>query len=166
MMASALLEEGWAWDHMGEGQKAMAALAEAATLSQGKNPRTAAKAHLYTGHVLYDKGDFVSANRSYEEALKEYREVGDQVGTSRSLEAIANVFYELRRLDEAKRYYEEELRINRNIGRKQGIAAALTGLGNLLEELGVTARPWRVENHRQKPSEVSDPVTATPSPAR
>ena len=136
MVASARLQEGWAWDHMGESQKAMAALSEARELSQGRNPRTVAVAQLYVGHVLYDTGDFEGARKSYEQALKGYRDVGDEIGVGNGLEAVANVLYEQQKSEEAKRYYEEELRISRQIGRKQGMTAALVGLGNLLDEMG------------------------------
>jgi serine/threonine protein kinase/Tfp pilus assembly protein PilF len=136
IVAAARLEESWAWDHLGDLQKAMDALVEARDLSQGRNPRTAAQAQLNIGHVYYDKGDFAQAQNSYEQALKGYREIGDQEGVTRGLEAVANVLYEQQKQEEAKQNYEEELRISRQIGYKRGMLNALGGLGNLLDEMG------------------------------
>jgi serine/threonine protein kinase/TolB-like protein/ATP/maltotriose-dependent transcriptional regulator MalT len=145
IVASARLEEGWAWDHMGETAKSLAILTEAGKLSKGVNPHTAASAELLIGHVLYDKGQFEDARKSYDRALQEFREIGDQTGTARSLEGIGNVLYEQQKLEDAKKYYEEELRINQEIGRKQGVASSLGGLGNLLEQMGDFAAAARAD---------------------
>lgn len=145
IQASARLAEGFAWDHLGDTAKSLTLLAEARKLSQGVNPHTAALAELYMGHVLYDKGQFEDARKSYDQARGEFREIGDQSGTAHSLEGIANVLYEQQKLDEAEGYYEEELRINREIGRKQGVASSLGGLGNLLEQMGDFAAAARAD---------------------
>ena len=136
MVASARLEEAWAWEHLGKPEDAMAALAAARELAQGRNPGMEAEINLFIGHVLYDKGDLEAARKSYDKALEGYRKIGDQHGLARSTEAIGNVLVEQQKLEEAKRYYEEEIRINREIGRIQGVASGLVGLGNLLEQMG------------------------------
>jgi tetratricopeptide (TPR) repeat protein len=150
IVASARLEEGWAWDHLGETAKSLAILTEAGRLSRGVNPHTAASAELYIGHVLYDKGQFEDARHSYDRALQGFQEIGDQTGKARSLEAIANVLYEQQKLEDAKKYYEEELRINREIGRKQGVASSLGGLGNLLEQMGDFSGAARADEQASK----------------
>jgi len=136
IVAQAKLLEGWAWDHLGDLQKAMADLTEARDLSAGKNPHTVADAQLFIGHVLYDQGNFDQARKSYEQALKGFQAVGDQVGISNGLEAVGNVLVEQGSLAEARQYYEGELRTNREIGRKNGIAASALGLGNLFDQMG------------------------------
>ncbi len=136
MVASARLEEAWAWEHLGKIEESMAAVSDVRELARGKNPRLEAQATLYSGHLLYDTGKFEDARKFYDQALVEYQKIGDQQGVARSNEAIANVLVEQDKLEEAKRYYEEEIRINREIGREQGLSAGLLGLGNLLEVMG------------------------------
>lgn len=136
LVAEALLREGWAWDDLGNTEKAKAELTEARELSQGRNPNITVWADLYLGHVSYDKGDFESALSSYRRSLEGARKTGDQMGAAHALEGIANVFVERGELEEAKRIYEEELGINRETDSKAGIASALGNLGNLLDSMG------------------------------
>ena len=136
LVAEALLREGWAWDDLGDTERARAKLTEARELSQGRNPSTAVVADLYLGHVAYDKGDYEAALTSYQRSLEGARKTGDQMGMARAIEAIGNVFVEEGKLEEAKRNYEEALRIDREIDSKAGIGAALGNLGNLLERMG------------------------------
>lgn len=136
LVAEARLQEGWAWNDLGNSDKAKAALTEARELALNRNPATAARADLYLGHVLYDRGDFDSARIAYQRSLDGSRETGDRMGTAHGLEALANVAYEQGRLDEARHDYEEELRIDREIENRLGAAAALSNLGNLLDAMG------------------------------
>jgi eukaryotic-like serine/threonine-protein kinase len=136
IVASARIHEGWAWDHLGQLDKAMVALAEAREIAQRRNPNLAAWADLFSGHVLYDKGDYEGARKSYELSLEGYKKLGDQNGVAHAVQALGNVLYEHGKLEEAEPLYREQLAIEREIDSKAGIAAALAGLGNLLEAKG------------------------------
>ena len=136
IVAAARIDEGWAWDHLGQLDKAMAALSEARDIAESRNPNVAARAHLLIGHVLYDKGDFDGARKSYESSLASYKKVGDQNGVAHALQALGNILYEQGRLDEAEPLYREQLRLYRELEAKAGMASALGSLGNLLEAKG------------------------------
>jgi len=136
LVAEALLAEGWAWDDLGNSEKAKAELTESHELSQGRNPNVAVRADLYLGHVFYDKGDFEAALGSYQRSLEGANKTGAKNDAGRALEGIANVFLEQGKLEEAKHNYEEALRISRETESKAGIASALGNLGNLLDSMG------------------------------
>ncbi len=136
VVASALLLEAWAWEHLGDTDKSIAMLSQARELSLGKNSIKAAQAELQIGHSLYDKSDFAGARQSYEQALREFRETGAQLGAGQSLEGIGNVLYDSGKTSEAKKYYEAVLGINREIGNQSGIAGCLISLANVMQDLG------------------------------
>ncbi|MFZ0731468.1 MAG: protein kinase [Candidatus Sulfotelmatobacter sp.] len=136
VVASALLLEGWAWEHLGDVDKSIALVSQARELSLGKNPIKAAQAELQIGHSLYDKSDFAGARQSYEHALREYREIGAQLGAAESLQGVGNVLYDSGKTSEAKKYYEAVLGIDREIGNQSGIAGSLISLGNVMQDLG------------------------------
>ena len=112
-------------------------------------------ADLFSGHVLYDKGDYEDARKSYELSFEGYKKLGDQSGVAHALQALGNVLYEQGKLEEAEPLYREQLAIEREIDSKAGIAAALAGLGNLLKAKGDLAVAAQVDQQSIRPSTTS-----------
>ncbi|MBZ5657761.1 MAG: tetratricopeptide repeat protein [Acidobacteriia bacterium] len=137
LMEQAKELEGWAWDRLGEMDMAVKELAEARDLGAAtRNPRSAGSAARMIGIVLYHKGDFAGARKSFEEALGIFRKIGTQLSVSQTLTDLGNLLYDQGKLEEARQYYEDSLRIDREISRAQDIACDLGNIANVLEGLG------------------------------
>jgi eukaryotic-like serine/threonine-protein kinase len=137
LIAEAKESEAWAWDRLGNTDKAAVAFAESRDLAQaGGNLRDAAAALNGMANALYDKGDLEGARKSYEEALKLARQIGAQRRIAIAISDIGNVFYDQGKLVEARQYYEQSLEIDRQIDNKRAIASDLGNLANVLEGMG------------------------------
>lgn len=140
LQAQATIAEAFAWDRLGDLNKATQKSLEGRDLaSNAGNPDLLGRAFRTYGIILYDKGDFQGARSAFEQALNVFQKIGDgQVGSS--LVSLGNVCYDQGKLEEARRYYEQALRIHRevgadpaSIGSDQGsIANVLDGLGDLV----------------------------------
>ena len=129
--------EGWAWDRLGQFDKAFAADAEARDLARtGGNLRSAARDMEGMASVLYDKGDLESARKMFADALEVARQVGAQSIIAAAYNGIGNVFYTQGKLAEARRSYQQALDIQRLIGYKAGIAGSLGNLANVIQGMG------------------------------
>jgi serine/threonine protein kinase/tetratricopeptide (TPR) repeat protein/TolB-like protein len=137
LMAEAMQQEGWAWDRLGDVDKAMKDMSGARDLAAaGGNARFSAKALSGIGTVLYDKGDFAGAQKAYEESLGIFRQVGAQRSAATTLNNLGNVFYDQGKLQDARQCYEGALRAYREIADTGGIASALGSIANVLDGLG------------------------------
>jgi tetratricopeptide (TPR) repeat protein len=101
-----------------------------------RNPRSAGTAARMMGIVLYHKGDFTGARKSFDEALAIFRKIGTQIYISHTLSDLGNLLYDQGKLEEARQYYEESLRVDREIVRAQDIPSDLGNIANVLEGLG------------------------------
>lgn len=82
------------------------------------------------------QGNFQLALRSYEQALKIYREIKDRLGEERSLHAIA-VIYDIQGRDRlAYELYQQALLISNELHDLTGQRYILTGIGVMFEEQG------------------------------
>jgi serine/threonine protein kinase/tetratricopeptide (TPR) repeat protein len=137
LMGQAKELEAWAWDRLGEMDMAVKELSEARGLGAAtRNPRSAGTIARMMGIVLYHKGDFAGARKSFEEALTIFRKIGTQLYVSHTLSDLGNLLYDQGKLEEARQYYEDSLRVDRGIGRAQDIPSDLGNIANVLEGLG------------------------------
>ena len=158
IVAQARSEEGWAWDRLGQFDKAAEAFAEAKTLfaAAGDHRGTAVALNLI-GDVLYDKGDYDDAYKTLNESLAMCRHYGFQQCAARSLNAIGHLQKTQGHLQQAQASYEEVLRINRETGVRAGVGAALSNIGNVLQDLGdMPAARQRQEEALQVFREIGD----------
>ena len=129
--------EGWAWDRLGESDKAMSAFSESHDLElAGGNLLAAARALNGEANALYDKGDLEGARKFYEDTLRVARQIGAQRSIAVASNNLGNVLYDQGKLEEARRYYQSGLEIDRLTDNKRGIASDLGSLGNVLEGMG------------------------------
>jgi tetratricopeptide (TPR) repeat protein len=140
LQAQATESEAFAWDRLGDLNKAVQKALESRDLAANSgNPHLLGRALRTYGIVLYDKGDFAGAQSAFEQALNIYQKIGDgQFGVTTV--SLGNVYYDQGKLEEARRYYEQALRFDQetgaapaNIGSDIGsIANVLDGLGDLV----------------------------------
>jgi eukaryotic-like serine/threonine-protein kinase len=138
VMAEAKVLQGWALERLGQLDAAEKELSEARELAAASgNPVLLATALRRLGGVLYDKDDFVGANKLFDEALTTFRKIGARRQVAVALINVGNVSYETGKLQEARRYYEEALKTDREIGsRPNEIASDLGSIANVLDGLG------------------------------
>jgi serine/threonine protein kinase/tetratricopeptide (TPR) repeat protein/TolB-like protein len=138
IVATAKSHEAWAWERLGELEKAGSEYAEVRDLyEKAGNLREASTAENGAATVLYDKGDFEGARKAYEESLRIARQIGAQRNVASALSNIGNVFYEQGKWEEARRAYQQALDIDRSLGAgNTHIASDLGNLANVEESLG------------------------------
>ena len=137
LVARALIEQGWAFDRLGELQKSADPLAKARSLfAAAGDTQGVASTQYTTAGVLYDKGDFNGAKKMYEDSLALFRQSGNRKGMAKAINAIANVLYDQGNLAAAKKTYEQALPLQREIASKSGLAGVLGNLGNVLDGQG------------------------------
>ena len=146
VMAQARQQEGWAWQHLGDLDKAMAAYSQAEELSAvAGNPNTSATVLYGIATVFYDQGNYDGARKSYEEAQRIYRHIGSQQEAARCSSAVGNVLYAEGRMEEAKHYYEETLRVDQELGAKTALGSDFGNVANALFPMGQLAQATRME---------------------
>ena len=118
----------------------------AAAVSVGKvvqtaqtNSNEAADKVYKEGVQLYNQGT-AEAKRSaivkLEEALKLYREAGDNRGQALSLLGLGRVYSDLGEKQKALEYYSQSLPLSRAVGNRSGEAVTLTNIGSVYSQLG------------------------------
>jgi serine/threonine protein kinase/tetratricopeptide (TPR) repeat protein len=148
LIAQARFLESWSLERVGRSSEAAAALNEAQELfSSAGDRKGAASSLVYSGNLLYDKGDFSGARKDYDDALTVFRQIGAQQSAASALNNIGNVLYDQGKLAEAEQYYGQVLRIYRDLSDKAGAAGALGNLANVRDGLGdlVGARKMQEE---------------------
>ncbi|MEG3901359.1 tetratricopeptide repeat protein [Microcoleus sp. B4-C5] len=99
----------------------------------------AAETALKEGLRLYRQGTLEakkSAIVKFEEALKLYREAGDNRGQALSLLGLGKVYSDLGEKQKALEYYTQSLPLSRAVGDRSGEAATLNNIGLGYSELG------------------------------
>jgi tetratricopeptide (TPR) repeat protein/TolB-like protein len=137
LLATAKMREAWSANHLGDLDRALASYTKARELwIQGGNSRGAASALHGIAIIQRDKGNFVDAHKSFEEALAELR----RIGAMRDLGSCTHNFGVLLsyqgNLRDAKKQLDEALRIQRELRDQRGVASDLDDIGNVLESLG------------------------------
>jgi len=137
VVAEALSAQGWAFERLGQPDQARSLITEAEGLYFAAGDRRAAANMVgIKGSVLYDRGDFVGALKSHQDALQVFRQIGAQQSVARTLNEIGNVLYANGKLEPAQDYYQRSLKIYQEIDDKRGVAGALGNLANVFDSLG------------------------------
>lgn len=133
----ALDDEAWAWLNLGEPDNAIAndIRARQLWLAAG-DARNAAKALHGIAIDQKDKGTFAEAQKSFEEALKEFRRIGATWDTASCSHNLGVLFWEEGKLALAGESLNEALRIQRAQNDKRGISFDLDGLGSVALSAG------------------------------
>lgn len=95
-----------------------------------------AKAYLNAGISCRLSSNFEAAIEYYEEALKLNRSIEDKQNESRTLNAIANVYYNLSNYKKAIEFYDESIFVLQIIGDLKFEAAVLTNRGLSYQQFG------------------------------
>ncbi|UNU20308.1 CHAT domain-containing protein [Microcoleus vaginatus PCC 9802] len=103
------------------------------------NSSEAAQKAFKEGLQLYQQGT-AQAKRSaivkWEEALKLYRQAGDNRGQALSLLGLGRVYSDFGENQKALEYYSQSLPLYRAVGDRRGEATTLNNIGNVYAELG------------------------------
>ena len=136
-LAEARFREAWAWDRLGDLDRASREMYEARALAANAgNPQLTLRTLRGIGLVFYDRGDFTQALKFYEQALDISRKTGALRQVSVNLTDVGNVLYEQGKTEEAKQYYEEGLKVDRETAYAKGIASNQGSIANTLDGLG------------------------------
>lgn len=137
IMAAALNTEAWAFSRMGAEDKALAALSRALQLTtQSGNRRAAASVRHGIAISQYNQGKFSQAQKSYVEALEEFRSLGATWDVASCSHNLGILLFDQGELATSKKYLEDALRIQREINDDRGVASDLDDLGNVIESMG------------------------------
>jgi tetratricopeptide (TPR) repeat protein len=81
------------------------------------------------GNYGYGKSDYPTALKYSLQALQQFKEIGDKLGTARILSDIGVVHWYQSNYPDALKYYLDALHINEEIGNKPDIAVTLCNIG-------------------------------------
>ncbi len=146
MMAQAEEQEGWAWEHLGDPQRAMAAYSQAKELSAAAgNPHSLATVLYGIGLTLMDKGDYDGARKFFEDSQGIYRRIGARQSEAFATGAIGSVLFSQGKFAEAKHYYESALQVHRELADPTAMGSDLGNIANVLTSLGELAEATRMQ---------------------
>ena len=91
------------------------------------------------GWLAYNKGDYETGRKRFEEALAEGKMAGDKKQIAESFRGLAGALHSQGDYRAARRFEEKGLAIHRELNDKFGIAKSLNGLGSLARTEGDTA---------------------------
>jgi serine/threonine protein kinase/tetratricopeptide (TPR) repeat protein len=135
VVARARSLEGSAFRGLGQNEQAIAALHDAIEL-YGAAGNRGAKPLLTLGSIFAEQADFARAKASFEQALRDAREIGNKTNEAIALTDIAHVQLDQGDLSSAKPLYVKALGIQREVEDKRNAGSTLSNLGRLLFELG------------------------------
>jgi len=137
LVARARVVAGWAWLQLGDPERAFTSYSDARNLwLQAGNVRAAASALHGIATVQRDRGDFLAARKSFEEAIEQFRKIGAVGDLASCVHNLGVLLTYQGHIREARFQYEEALRIQREINDERGVASDLDDLGNVLESTG------------------------------
>ncbi|MEG4024097.1 CHAT domain-containing tetratricopeptide repeat protein [Microcoleus sp. S13C4] len=131
---------------------------QAVQTAQTKSSEAAAKA-LKEGVQLYNQGTAEALRGAlvkYEEALKLYREAGDNRGQALSLFSLGRVYSALGEKQKALEYYNQSLPLSRALGERRGEALTLNDIGNVYSQLGEKQKALEYYNQSLPLSRATD----------
>ena len=132
IQAQANLAEADAHESLADFRDELKSASAAAAKAKSLNARLLlARAKIPQCLALLNLGELAQAKPICQEAEDFNRSVGDQLGTARATNAIANAFRYKGDFSSALPLYEEALEISRSIGDKLDEAGALTNVGNI-----------------------------------
>jgi len=146
LLAAAKSREAWASMRLGDPDRAFAAYSKARELwIAGGNQRSAAAALSGIANLLGDKGDFVGARKAFDEALLEFRKIGDMGNLASCSHNFGVLLTNQGDLPQARTHLEEALSIQRAMNNERGVASDLDDIGNVMLSMGDPAGALRVK---------------------
>jgi eukaryotic-like serine/threonine-protein kinase len=146
LLATAKSREAWASIRLGDPDRAFAAYSKARQLwIAGGNRRSAAAALGGIADLLGDKGDFVGARKAFDEALLEFRRIGDMGNLASCSHNFGVLLTQQGDLPQATKQLEEALSIQREMKNERGVASDLDDTGNVMLSMGDLAGALRVK---------------------
>jgi len=146
LLAAAKSKEAWASTRLGDPDRAFAAYSKARELwMAGGNQRGAAAALGGIADLLGDKGDFVGARKAFDEALQEFRKIGDMKNLASCSHNFGVLLTNQGDLPQARKHLEEALSIQREMKNERGVASDLDDIGNVMLSMGDTEGALRVK---------------------
>jgi len=146
LLAAAKSREAWASARLGEPDRAFAAYSKARELwMAGGNQRGAAAALGGIANLLGDKGDFVGARKAFDQALQEFRKIGDMGNLASCSHNFGVLLTNQGDLLQARTHLEEALSIQREMKNERGVASDLDDIGNVMLSMGDPAGALRVK---------------------
>ncbi len=137
LVAGALVDEGWAWERLGQLEKAQGAFQRSeAIFAAAGDHGSAALSKSMVGELIENRGDMEGARRVFEETIATCRKIGNRKCEGRTLNSLGNLLSEQNNLSAAKKCFEQVLAINRETGSRVGMAAALGNLANVSDDMG------------------------------
>ena len=137
IVAQALLVEASNLERLGLPDASLQASSEARKIDTDANfPKGIGLSLLFSGDVLYDKGDFNGARSNFEEAMSLFREIGDKKNQGLTFERIGNTFHDQGKFTQSQDQYKRALDTYREIQWSGGISSAIGNLANTLDALG------------------------------
>jgi tetratricopeptide (TPR) repeat protein/TolB-like protein len=141
LVAKARMREGWALQHLGRPEAAIAAFGEARRMFEAASQRRGvAWSSRNVGFVLWRRGQLDEAQTEYDRALGVFEEIGDDKGAAVTLNALAMIAETRGALVESRRLAESALALFHSMGDSAGTALAMNSLAAAVGELGETQR--------------------------
>jgi len=100
------------------------------------DPKAEADRLFQQGIAQFKRSHLREALRSWQQSLKLYRQLGDQLGEGGSLDALGLAYHSLGDYGKAIEFHQQSLAIARKIGSQQGEAVSLGNLGAIYHSLG------------------------------
>jgi eukaryotic-like serine/threonine-protein kinase len=146
LLAAAKAKEAWAATRLGDPDRAFAAYSKSRELwMAGGNQRSAASALSGIALLLGEKGDFVGARKAFEEALLEFRKIGDMGSLASCSHNFGVLLTQQGDLPEARKHLEEALSLQREMKNERGVASDLDDIGNVMLGMGDAAGALQVK---------------------
>lgn len=146
LLAAAKSKEAWASARLGDPDRAFAAYSKARDLwIAGGNQRSAAVALSGVANLLSDKGDFLGARKAFDEALLEFRKIGDMGNLASCSHNFGVLLTNQGELPLARKHLEEALSLQREMKNERGVASDLDDIGNVMLSMGDLGGALRVK---------------------
>lgn len=146
LLAAAKSREAWASARLGDPDRAFAAYSKARELwIAGGNQRGAAAALSGIANLLGDNGDFVGARKAFDQALQEFRKIGDMGSLASCTHNFGVLLTNQGDLLQARKHLEEALSMQREMKNERGVASDLDDIGNVMLSMGDPAGALRVK---------------------
>ena len=88
------------------------------------------------GNLNRYQGNYENAGKYFEESLTNFRETGDKMGISTTINNLGSLAFTQGKFEQAKKFFEESMNIKEEIGDKMGIAGSLNNLGGVAFSTG------------------------------
>lgn len=137
LLARALLDRAWAAENLGELNEVGALVDEAKQIYDTAHDRKGvADAVTEDAIALEAKGNYLAAEKGYQQALALYEGLGEQLAIADESDNVGDILLGLGQLDGARANYEKALAIFRRIGHADGVPLAENGLGDVYLTMG------------------------------